>query len=157
MRSAVVALAVLALLGGAPTISSSPAAPGLSFPRGRAVVGTRDGRRIAVSVEIARTAEQRAVGLMGRTSLARDAGMLFLFTQPTRGPFWMRGTRIALAIAFLDAPGRIVRIMRMEPCRADPCRLYEPGVAYRSASKGAAGSFGRWRVRRGDVVRLVRR
>jgi uncharacterized membrane protein (UPF0127 family) len=46
---------------------------------------------------------------------------------------------------------------RMEPCRADPCPLYDPGFRFRAALEVNAGSFTRWRVRPGDVVRLVRR
>src|SRR5215210_7566181 len=127
---------------------SATAAPQVTFPRGKAVVVTHDGRRITVRVEIARTTLQRGVGLSGRTTLARDAGMLFVYDRPRRGGFWMRGTRIPLAIAFLDRRGTILHTMRMEPCRADPCPLYDPDLAYRSALEVRAGSFARWRVGR---------
>jgi hypothetical protein len=48
-------------------------------------------------------------------------------------------------------------MLRMEPCRADPCPIYDPGIAFRAALEVNAGAFARWRVRRGDVVRLARR
>jgi hypothetical protein len=133
------------------------AAAEAAFERSRATITTKDGRRIALRVEIARTLSERARGLSGRRSLARDAGMLFLYPRAERRSFWMRDTHIPLAIAFLDARGRILRMLRMEPCEADPCPLYNPGLAFRSALEVNAGAFARWRVRRGDVVRLARR
>ena len=155
MRS-VLATIVLVVVAAAAGVAAAPAGAGV-FERARATITTKDGRRIALRVELARTPEQRGVGLMGRRTLARNAGMLFLYGRDRRGPFWMKDTRIPLGIAFLDRRGRILRIMRMEPCRADPCRFYDPGLAYRSALEVNAGSFGRWRVRRGDVVQLIRR
>jgi uncharacterized protein len=128
-----------------------------AFQRGRATISTQDGRRIALRVEIARTPAEWARGLSGRTTLARNAGMLFVYPRAARRSFWMRNTHIPLEIAFLDARGRIRRTLRMEPCHADPCRLYNAGFAFRSALEVNAGSFARWRVRRGDVVRLVGR
>ena len=152
----VLATIVLVVVTAAAGVASAPAGDDV-FERARATIIKQDGRRIALRVELARTPEQRGVGLMGRRTLAGNAGMLFLYGRDRRGPFWMKDTRIPLGIAFLDRRGRILRIMRMEPCRADPCRVYDPGLAYRSALEVNAGSFGRWRVRRGDIVRLVRR
>jgi uncharacterized membrane protein (UPF0127 family) len=153
MHVAAVLAVALALLTGFDVQTS---AAGAAFERGRVTISTRDGRRIAVRVEIARTPAERGRGLSGRRTLARNAGMLFVYAQSARRSFWMRGTHIPLSIAFLDARGRILRTLRMEPCAADPCRLYDPGVAFRSALEVNAGSFARWRVRRGDVVRVVR-
>jgi uncharacterized membrane protein (UPF0127 family) len=156
MRSACAAV-LLVSVAVASVAASAPAGDSMSFERARATITTRDGRRIALRVELAITPEQRGVGLMGRRTLARNAGMLFLYARDRRGPFWMKSIRIPLAIAFLDQRGRILRMLRMEPCRADPCPLYDPGIAYRSALEVRAGSFARWRVKRGDIVRLVRR
>jgi uncharacterized membrane protein (UPF0127 family) len=64
----------------------------------------------SVRVELAHTLRARERGLMGRTSLATDAGMLFLFTEATPQRFWMRDTLIPLDIAFLDADGRVINI-----------------------------------------------
>ena len=82
--------------------------------------------------------------------------MVFVFTQPTRGGFWMKNTLIPLSIAFYDRRGRILRILEMEPCRADPCRIYDPGVTYRGALEVNRGAFRRLGVARGDVVTLKR-
>jgi uncharacterized membrane protein (UPF0127 family) len=68
----------------------------------------------------------------------------------------MKNTLIPLSIAFLDADGRILRILDMEPCEADPCPLYPPGVAYTSALEVNQGAFERWGVEVGDLVTLER-
>ncbi len=61
-------------------------------------------------VELARTAEQRATGLMCRRSLASGSGMLFLYPQPVEARIWMKDTLIALDVLFVDANGRVVKI-----------------------------------------------
>jgi uncharacterized membrane protein (UPF0127 family) len=107
---------------------------------------------VVVRVEIARTPAQQERGLMYRRRLAPRAGMVFVYREPTRGAFWMKGTLIPLSAAFYDGRGRILRILRMEPCRSDPCRLYDPGVTYRGVLEVNAGSFGSWGIRAGDRI-----
>ena len=131
------------------------AAAASALPRATAVLDTGE-RRVRLTVEVADEADEWRVGLMNRRSLAPNAGMVFLFPRPTRGGFWMKNTLIPLSIAFFDVRGRILRIMVMTPCRADPCPVYDPGVAYRGALEVNRGSFGRWGARRGDTIRLVR-
>ena len=66
----------------------------------------------------------------------------------------MKDTLIPLDIAFYDGRGRILRILTMQPCRRDPCRLYDPNVDFRAALEVKAGSFRRWGVRSGDRIVL---
>jgi uncharacterized membrane protein (UPF0127 family) len=68
-----------------------------------------------LTAEVARTPEQRAVGLMNRFSLRPDHGMLFIFERPEPLAFWMKNTFIPLSIAFIAADGRIVNIEDMQP------------------------------------------
>jgi uncharacterized membrane protein (UPF0127 family) len=82
--------------------------------------------------ELALTPHQRQRGLMFRSKAPAD-GMLFVFPSATTGGFWMKNTRVALRIVFFDSRGRAVRTMTMAPCREDPCRIYDPGKAYRFA------------------------
>jgi hypothetical protein len=78
------------------------------------VVPTADGP-VEVSVELALTPAERDLGLMHRTELAADAGMLFVFPSSEPRTFWMRSTLIPLDIAFLDADGTIQNVARGEP------------------------------------------
>ena len=130
------------------------AAASATFPRATAVIDTGE-RRVRLTVEVADEPDEWRTGLMHRRSLARNAGMMFVFPQPIRGGFWMKNTLIPLSIAFFDRQGRILRIMVMTPCRADPCPTYDPKVAYKGALEVNRGSFGRWGVRRGDRIRLL--
>ena len=111
---------------------------------------------MTVHVEVADSQAERERGLMGRRELPDDAGMVFVFPTDSTSAFWMKDTLIPLSIAFYDESGRIVRILDMEPCRRDPCPLYDPGASYRGALEVNRGAFERWGVREGDVLRLER-
>src|SRR3989338_3498706 len=51
---------------------------------------------IVLKVEVADTPPKRSKGLGGRTSLAQDLGMLFVFERPDKYPFWMKGLNFPL-------------------------------------------------------------
>lgn len=128
---------------------------GAEPPRPRVVVET-DAGRVMFRVELAETDEARSRGLTGRERLAVDSGMIFLWPSDTETAFHMRETFIPLSIAFFDADGRIVRMIDLEPCRADPCPAYAPGTPYRGALEVNAGELARRGVRSGDRLRVER-
>ena len=112
--------------------------------------------RHAMGVQIAATQAQRERGLMERRVLGADEGMIFLFPpgKPV-GAFWMKDTLIPLSIAFMvqtDAThSRVISVMDMQPCRADPCTLYSPGAPYNAAVETSLG----WYRSRGVAVGTV--
>ncbi len=61
-------------------------------------------------VEIADTAEARRQGLMHRTEMADDQGMLFDFETPKPVSMWMKNTPLSLDMLFIAQSGRILRI-----------------------------------------------
>ena len=65
-------------------------------------------------VEIAKSEREVKRGLMHRTSLAEDAGMLFIFRAERVRYFWMKNTPIDLDAAFIDRTGRITEIVPLE-------------------------------------------
>ena len=75
-----------------------------------------EGERIAVTVEIAADSASHAKGLMGRKTLAPDAGMLFIFREPQQLGFWMKNTLIPLDIVFFRPTGEVVSFATMVPC-----------------------------------------
>jgi len=99
-----------------PTESSTRIDPTSSPARGTAwvVFGTEEDPD-TVFAEVARTADERAEGLMYRESLGENAGMLFVFQDVDRRAFWMRNTFIPLDIAYMDPSFRIMNIEPMEP------------------------------------------
>ena len=79
-------------------------------------IETAAGARYRFDVELATTPEQQSQGLMHRTEMAADAGMLFLFEPERPVSFWMKNTLISLDILFVAADGKIVNIgERTEP------------------------------------------
>jgi uncharacterized membrane protein (UPF0127 family) len=114
---------------------------------------------LPLRAELAATDEQRALGLMERSSLPADAGMLFWYPelQPGSAGFWMFRTRIPLDIAFLGAGGEILAIQAMEPCPSqDPrfCPSYPAGVDFHGALEVNRGFFQRHGIGTGDRVLL---
>lgn len=71
-------------------------------------------------VEVAATYEASAKGLMFRTSLAPDAGMLFIFPVEHQASFWMKNTALPLSIAYLDKAGIILEIHDLIPYELKP-------------------------------------
>ncbi|MBA2409106.1 MAG: DUF192 domain-containing protein [Gammaproteobacteria bacterium] len=137
-------------------IAPTSAADTPAFESADIEIRTGDGV-ISVTVEIAATADQRMKGLMGRTGLARNAGMLFMYpaTQPPQSGFWMYHTRIPLDIAFIQPGGRIASIQTMAPCFSilpSACRPYLAGVNYSSALEVNRGFFARHDIKVGDRV-----
>lgn len=111
----------------------------------------------SISVEVASTPEQRAFGLMERTWLQADSGMLFLYPapQPKSHGLWMYRTRIPLDAAFIGADGQILRIQSMEPCLSSnrrECTVYHAGVEYMMALEVNQGFFEERGIQVGDKL-----
>ena len=127
----------------------------VTFPHGTALIRTAD-RTVNVRVEVAETPAQLEQGLSGRRTLAPNSGMAFLWKSDVRGRFWMKNTSIPLSIAFWGKRGRILRILDMTPCRRDPCKIYDPKIAFRGALEVNRGAFARWGVHAGAHVTIRR-
>ncbi len=72
-----------------------------------------------IHAEVANTEKTRQLGLMHRTYLPSDDGMLFIFETSATHCFWMRNTKIPLAIAFIADDGKIVNILEMKAMTED--------------------------------------
>jgi uncharacterized protein len=134
-----------------PTVPEIAAA---EFAEGRGLLEGDDGSTL-IDLEIAETEEQHQLGLMSRTCLDEDRGMVFIFFEETSGGFWMKNTLIPLSIAFFDVDGNILKILDMEPCEADPCEVYDPGVPYMGALEVNQGAFDEWGVEEGDELQVI--
>lgn len=66
-------------------------------------------------LEWADTYKERQQGLMDRTRLSENAGMMFVFETPKTYCFWMKNTLIPLSVGFIDAQGKLVQINDMQP------------------------------------------
>ena len=114
-----------ALLAGILFVLTS--SPGTASDPGLITIRTPSGRTI--QAELADTPLKRATGLMYRDHLKKDHGMLFVFGQPHAWSFWMKNTKIALDLIWLDDKKRVVHIERNVPvCTKtdDSCPQYRP-------------------------------
>jgi uncharacterized protein len=108
------------------------------------------------SVEIARTPEETAQGLMYRESLPPRNGMIFTFTDGGAHSFWMKNTMIPLDIIWLDAGGRILFVSaNTPPCSADPCPTYGPRTPAPIVLEIAGGLAEKEGARVGAMIRIV--
>ena len=104
-----------------------------------------------VTAEIARTPEERELGLMFRKELADGKGMLFVFDADERLSFWMKNTLVPLSIAYISSDGTIREILDMEPRSLAPVPSQ---YSVRYALEVPQGWFSRAGVRVGDRVIL---
>lgn len=96
---------------------------------------------ISLWVEIADDPPEQERGLMERTELPKDEGMLFIFSQPRMLSFWMKNTLIPLDILFFDSERTFINVQTMDPCKADPCAVYSSDQMATYALELSAGFY----------------
>lgn len=107
-------------------------------------------------VELARTPEELAQGLMFRESLPEHSGMLFLFPDSQVHKFWMKNTIIPLDMVWMDRDGRVLFVSgETPPCRADPCPTYGPELPAESVLEMAGGLAGLEKITVGSTIRFI--
>ncbi len=112
-----------------------------------------------ITLEVARSSDERSRGLMERETLAPDAGMLFVYSSQRRADhgFWMYRTLIPLDIAYMDRNGIIRAIRQMPPCPSEQgrdCPSYPAGVPFYLALEMNQGYFESRGVKVGDRLSL---
>jgi uncharacterized membrane protein (UPF0127 family) len=105
-----------------------------------------------VVAEVARTADERAQGLMNREAVPDGTGMLFVFDEPDVRSFWMRDTFVALDVAFMDSGYRITEIQQMEPETTELHTSKQPALVALEVRKGWFAEHG---IGPGDRAEIV--
>lgn len=124
--------------------AEAAAGPRIVTPRGEIIL-----------LEIARTDQQRARGLMFRESLPENHGMLFVFAESERHGFWMKNTFIPLDMLWIAEDGTIAAIIRdVPPCHSDPCPTYAPDAPGSFVLEIGAGEAKRLGLGEGDRLEL---
>lgn len=101
-------------------------------------------------IEIARTSQEQALGLMHRRSLADDYAMLFPFERAREASFWMRDTYVSLDMVFIAEGGVVHRIERStEPLSLRSVPSRGPVVAVLEFVSGTAD---RIQLQAGDLI-----
>jgi uncharacterized membrane protein (UPF0127 family) len=107
-----------------------------------------------IELEVAKTPEQQEIGLMFRTDLAKNRGMVFLFSPPRVTRFWMKNTLIPLDMIFLRG-GVIQSISALvPPCKHDPCPSYGPFVEIDQVIELASGRAKELGLKKGDILKV---
>jgi hypothetical protein len=101
------------------------------------------------TVEVAATPQQQETGLMFRTSVGADRGMIFPYDPPQEVAFWMKNTLIPLDIVFIGVGGKIVRITNAQAMDLTPLPSGAPVTGVLEIAAGRAKQLG---IREGDKV-----
>jgi len=105
---------------------------------------------VVVEVEVARTPEEQQRGLMFRTELKPDAGMLFVYQRDGDHSFWMKNTYIPLDMIFITADGRVAGVVEnAEPLTTTSRQV---GTPSRYVLEVNAGFFRRHGIQPGSPV-----
>ncbi len=135
-----IAISMLLMGCGQPATSTTPkpATPSTDVPPERLYrQATSQGQELPISakakiageifeLEVAKTPEQQAMGLMFRRSLPDNRGMLFSFDPPRPVSFWMKNTVISLDMIFMQN-GEVKYIAEnVPPCTTMSCPTYGP-------------------------------
>ena len=102
-----------------------------------------------IQAEVASTPASRQLGLMHRVYLPVNDGMLFVFENKAIHCFWMRNTKIPLAIAFISDDGKIINIEEMKPMSDDN---HCPTAPIRYALEMNQGWFSQKGLSAGNVI-----
>lgn len=140
----------IVLLGGCvfPPAESSPVAPvGIPLP---SVCVDQD----CVIVEVVDTPAERQLGLMNRSKLAEDAGMLFVFEEMGIHSFWMKKTLIPLDAIWIGDNLHVMEIQTMVPCTQEPCPVYTPTLPAKYVLEVNAGWAEKNGVGPGELVTM---
>ncbi len=124
--------------------------------KGLAMITTPKGD--SIFAEIADTPAKRSQGLMGRTHLAPDHGMLFTWSEPGKWTFWMKNTKIPLDIMWLDTDGKVVHLESNVPIctrKDEGCPRYHPSQIALYALELRAGMAERLGIRKGTVLEIA--
>jgi uncharacterized membrane protein (UPF0127 family) len=107
-----------------------------------------DGVVIAAEVKI--TPQQQAYGMMFRTELPHDRGMLFVNAEPQTGAYWMKNCNLPLDIIFMDFTRKVVEIAaNAPPCREDPCPNFGGHARYQYVLELNGGDAAKHGVKEG--------
>ena len=103
-----------------------------------------------LTVEIADENHERQAGMMHRTTMQENEGMLFVFPYPHQSGFWMKNTIVPLSIAYIDRASRVVEIYDLQPSNTKPVESRSDRIQY--ALEVNQGWFAKNGIKPGAVI-----
>lgn len=114
------------------------------------IIITSSNKSNEFTVELALTEGEQSQGLMFRSQLDHNAGMLFLFARVTERAMWMKNTFIPLDMLFIDAKGYIRKIVERTVPHSET--VINSGVSIKAVLELSGGTAMRLGIRVGDQV-----
>jgi len=148
------ALIVGALLLAATALSGGEA---FSVPAASPLIRVQTPSGTVIHAEVADTPQKRATGLMYRDHLEKDHGMLFFFDQAQEWTFWMKNTKIALDLIWMDAKKRVIHIERNVPIcirTDDSCLQYRSNEGAMFVLEIVAGTVDGLKIEKGTKLQF---
>jgi len=142
-------LGLMIFSNAAYALGDAEPAPG-SLPIEKLTITNPDGSTHELYVEVAKTPQQQEDGLMYRTHLDADKGMLFVFPGPNQISFWMKNTLVPLDMVFIRADGRVANVHAgAKPLDLTPVPSAGPVVAGLEIKAGQAQVLG---LQKGSLI-----
>jgi len=139
-----------ALSSHGPTTGVGPTAAHAKPASYRVMIGT-----MTVYAEAPTTLQEQEQGLMNRTHLDANGGMLFAFTSVRPQSIWMKNMRFPIDIVFITADKHVLEVYRSAPpCAREPCPLYTSRAPVRYALEVNAGFCARHGIVSGTPVSI---
>lgn len=151
IRSAILASFALAAAGCSPQAATPTPQPQQALPGKHPISGldvipltiSQNGNIHTFRVEMARTEAEQEKGLMFRTAMGKDEGMLFPSAYPEARSFWMKNTVIPLDIVFIGTDHRISNIAaNAVPYSETPINSAGETIAVLELNGGRAAELG---------------
>ncbi|WP_445634307.1 DUF192 domain-containing protein [Nostoc sp. DSM 114161] len=107
-----------------------------------------------IQLEVAKTPQQQAMGLMYRPALPDDRGMLFPFPSAQPVSFWMKNVPVSLDMVFLHKG--VVKYIQTSapPCANEPCPTYGPNTLIDKVIELRSGRAAELNLKVGDVIKI---
>lgn len=133
--------------------------PSLPFIPEQAVTGTVVVNNAQIKVEIADTQKKRSKGLSGKTSLGQDEGMLFIFPQTGKYPFWMKGLTFPLDFIWIRGDKVVDVLENVPPPQSGQSEsslpIYQSNQDVDKVLEVSAGTVKRLNIKAGDTIKII--
>ena len=107
-----------------------------------------------MNAEMAVTEIQERTGMMFRTNMAENEGMIFVFPMPQRAEFWMKNTILPLSAAYIDPEGQVLEIHDFQPHDTNSVNAATDNIQY--VLETTQGWFKRHNIKEGTVIATER-
>jgi uncharacterized membrane protein (UPF0127 family) len=107
-----------------------------------------------MTAEVAMTAQEITTGMMFRTNIETNAGMLFLLGPPVQPAFWMKNCPLPLSAAYIDPAGTILEMHELHAQDTNPVVANAKNVQY--VLETSQGWFEQHHIANGTLIRTER-